>query len=221
MAKIREGISLSLSLVSCHTHAWASFTVVFNILQDQIHQMEGFRHILPQIEIPEWFKHQRFGSFRPIPLPSNLFSNKNWKGIALCVIFVVPAHSNDVSPGEDTKYFHEFYCLLDKYGDLIAFKVPKETYVGSFGLWLYISHARLRKHLDEQSCITPFIGTNSPDIEINMCGARILYKQDMGEFLQDLGQKFFGSPNDLRGELKSHSQLSRLYQVCSSISLYQ
>ena len=105
-------------------------------------------------------------------------------------------------------------------GDPIAFKVPKETCVGSFGVWLYISHARFKKHLDERSCITPFIGTNSPDIEINMCGARILYKQDMGEFLQNLGQKFFGIPNDLRGELKSHSQLSRLNQVYSSISLY-
>ena len=137
---------------------------------------------------------------------------------SLCVIFVVPAHSNDVSPGEDTKYFHEFYCRLDINGDLIAFKVPKETYVGSFGLWLYISHARFGKHLDERSCITPLIGTNSPDIEIKMCGARILYKQDMGEILQNLGQKIFGSPNDLRGELTS--EFSRFNQVCSSISLY-
>ena len=181
--------------------------------------MEGFCHILPQIEIPEWFKPLRFGSFRPISLVSNLFSNKNWRGIALCVIFVVPEHSNDVSR-EDTKYFHEFYCRLEKNGDPInvdpiAFKVPKETCVGSFGVWLYISHARFRKHLDERSCITPFIGTNSPDIEIKMCGARILYKQDMGEFLQNLDQTIFGSPDDLRGELKT-SQLSRLCQVCSS-----
>uniref|UniRef100_A0A7N2LEV3 ADP-ribosyl cyclase/cyclic ADP-ribose hydrolase n=1 Tax=Quercus lobata TaxID=97700 RepID=A0A7N2LEV3_QUELO len=205
LAEDEDGTIAEVSLLDIHL-LWQRY------VKDQIHQMEGFCHVLPQIEIPEWFKHQRFGSFRPIPLPSNLFSNKNWKGIALCVIFVVPAHSNYVSPGEDTKYFHEFYCLLEKNGDPIAFKVPKETCVGSFGVWLYISHARFRKHLDERSCITPFIGTNSPDIEINMCGERILYKQDMGEFLQNLGQKIFGSPNDLRGELKSHSQLSRLYQ---------
>ena len=181
--------------------------------------MEGFCHVLPQIEISEWFTDQRLGSFRPIRLASNLFSNKNWKGIAVCVIFVVSEHSNDVSPGEDTEYFHEFYCRLDINGDLIAFKVPKETYVGSFGLWLYISHARFRKQLDERSCITPLIGTNSPDVEIKMCGARILYERDMGEFLQNLDQNIFGSPNDLRGGLKT-SQLSRLCQVCSSISLY-
>ena len=99
---------------------------------------------------------------------------------SLCVIFVVPAHSNDVSPGEDTKYFHEFYCRLDINGDLIAFKVPKETYVGSFGLWLYISHARFRKHLD--GVALPLSLEPTARILRLMCGARILYKQDMGEF---------------------------------------
>ena len=177
--------------------------------------MEGFCHVLPQREIPKWFKHQKLGSFAPIPLPSNLCSDINWKGIALCVIFVVPSNLNDVSPGQDTKYFHEFQCRLDIEGDLIVFKVPKETFVGSFGLWLYISHMRFGKHLNERSVITPLIGTNRPDIEIKMCSAHILYEQDMGEFLQNLSQEIFESPNDLCGELKS--LLSSLYQVCSYI----
>ena len=134
---------------------------------------------------------------------------------SLCVIFVVPSNLNDVSPGQDTKYFHEFQCRLEIEGDLIDFKVPKETYVGSFGLWLYISHMGYRKHLNERSCITPLIGTNGSDIEIKMCGARILYEQDMGEFLQNLNKEIFESPNDRCEELKS--LLSSLYQVCSYI----
>ena len=119
-------------------------------------------------------------------------------------------------------------------GDLIAFKVPKETYVGSFGLWLYISNARFRQHLNERNSISPSIEVNSPDIKIEWCGARILYKQDMVEFGQNLRQITFGSPNLPQGQekfkedtmsvsqspdRKLQSLLSELYQVSSYISL--
>nr|POE79191.1 disease resistance-like protein csa1 [Quercus suber] len=196
-------------------------------VEDQILQIEGFCHVLHQSEIPKWFEYPNFGSFAPIPLPSNLFSNRSWEGIALCVIFIVPTNSNDGSPGQDSKYFHEFFCRLVVNGDLIAFKVPKETYVGSFGLWLYISNARFRQHLNERNSISPSIEVNSPDIKIEWCGARILYKQEMVEFVQNLRQITFGSPDLRHGhekfkednmsvsqspDRKLHSLLSRLYQ---------
>nr|POE69813.1 disease resistance-like protein csa1 [Quercus suber] len=196
-------------------------------VEDQILQIEGFCHVLRQSEIPKWFADPNFGSFAPIPLPSNLFSNRSWEGIALCVIFTVPTNLNDGSPGQDSKYFHEFFCRLVVNGDLIAFKVPKETYVGSFGLWLYISNSRFRQHLNERNSISPSIEVNSPDIKIGWCGARILYKQDMVEFVQNLRQITFGSPNLPQGhekfkednmsvsqspDRKLQSLLSELYQ---------
>ncbi|KAK7836653.1 hypothetical protein CFP56_022242, partial [Quercus suber] len=199
---------------------------------DQILQIEGFCHVLRQSEIPKWFADPNFGSFAPIPLPSNLFSNRSWEGIALCVIFTVPTNLNDGSPGQDSKYFHEFFCRLVVNGDLIAFKVPKETYVGSFGLWLYISNSRFRQHLNERNSISPSIEVNSPDIKIGWCGARILYKQDMVEFVQNLRQITFGSPNLPQGhekfkednmsvsqspDRKLQSLLSELYQSCLSV----
>ena len=78
----------------------------------------------------------------------------------------------------------------------LVYKVPKKKFhVGSFGLWLFISHARFRDHLDERSCICPLIKTNSQDIEIKMCGARILYEDDMVEFVQKSTEKTFRSLN--------------------------
>ena len=246
MAKIHGGLSLSFSLSLSLSHVRARiehrFYLSFNILQDQIHQVKGFCLAVPQTEISEWFKNKECGPSVRIPLPPNLFNNRSWKGIALCVIFVVPPNLKDVSPGQDSKYFHEFICHFDMDGVFLncplVLKVPKETFVGSFGLWQYISHARFTEHSDEGSCIGSLIRPTRLDIQIKKCGARILYEQDMIEFVQNLRQENFRSCNDpSRGHEKliedhmSNSRgndpwlkqnlkilLSRLYQVSSYIS---
>ena len=223
-------------------HALNIFYLSFNILQDQIHQVRGFCLVVPLTEISEWFKNKECGPSARIPLPPNLFNNRSWKGIALCVIFVVPPNSENVSPRQDSNYFHEFICQLHMDGIFLncplVLKVPKETFVGSFGLWLYISHARFTEHFNEGSFISSLIRPKMLDTEIKMCGARVLYEQDMVEYVQNSRQENFKSCNDLsRGQEKliedhmSNSQgpdprlkrnlkslLSRLYQVSSYIS---
>ena len=218
------------------------FYLSFHILQDQIHQVKGFCLVVPQTEISEWFKIKDCGPSVRIPLPPNLFNNRCWKGIALCVIFVVPPNSKNVSPRQDSNYYHEFICQLDMDGSFLncplVLKVPKDTFVGSFGFWLYISHARFTEHFNEGSCISSLIRPKMLDIQVKMCGARVLYEQDMVEFVQNSRQENFRSCNDLsRGHEKliedhmSNSQgpdprlkrnlkslLSRLYQVSSYIS---
>ena len=181
----------------------------FNILQDQIRESEGFYSFFRQIEIPEWFKNRNCGPSVVIPLYKY---NICWRGIALCVDFEVHKNSNKVSPGPDVKYFHEFICLLDMDGGTIdcplVYKVPRDKiYVGSFGLWLYISHARFRELLNERDCIRPLIRTNSPDVEIKGCGARILYEPDVVEFVQHFSQKIFRSPDDEVESSQSNAQL--------------
>ena len=170
-----------------------------NILQDQIRESEGFYSVLHQIEIPEWFKNQYCGSSIAIPLHQY---DVSWRGIALCVDFEVH-NSKEVSSGPDVKYIHEFICHLDMDGGPkdrpLVYMVPREKiFVGSFGLWLYISHARIRELLDERNCIRPLIVTNSLDIEIKGCGARILYEPDVAGFVQHLGHKIFRSTDALR-----------------------
>lgn len=171
-------------------------------MQAQIHQSKGFHGVFRQTEIPKWFSHQKPGSSVPILLPSDLYENSSWRGIALCIVFEVDENlNNEDSPSQDSEYFHEFKCRLDMDGGIVdsplVFTFPKEKlYSGSFGLWLYVSHARFREQLDERGCISPSIETNNPDVEIKLCGARILYEEDMVKFVQILSQELFGSHDD-------------------------
>ncbi|KAG2663132.1 hypothetical protein I3760_16G013200 [Carya illinoinensis] len=66
------------------------------------------------------------------------------------------------------------------------------SHVGSFGLCLYISHARLGNRLDQCNCITARFTLNSPSIMIRGCGVRIFYEQDLTELVQILSQKNLG-----------------------------
>lgn len=78
----------------------------------------------------------------------------------------------------------------------IVLNVHKDkVHEDSYRLCLHISHARLGENLDLRSCIRPSITTNSPSVEIKACGARILYEQDMVEFIQILSQRNFWHPD--------------------------
>ncbi|KAB1216441.1 hypothetical protein CJ030_MR4G029047 [Morella rubra] len=156
-------------------------------MEEQIQHSKRY-HSIPQTAIPEWFNH-RSGSCILIPLPPGLSKNSRWRGIVLYTSFRFRSY-----PGLD---FHELVWHLNMDGGLadctINFSAPKDQCgAGSFGLCLYISHARFRDHLDGRNCISPSITTSSQLVDILACGGRILYEQDMVEFVQILTQKNFG-----------------------------
>ena len=155
--------------------------------------------MLNQIEIPTWFDHQNRGSDVSIPLHQY---DTNWTGIALCVDIKVQKNLSEVSPGDPTD-FHEFRLELMHGGpeDFPRnYKFPRDKiHVGSFGIWLYISHAKLGVLLHGCDDIRPFIKTYSADIEIKGCGARILHERDLVQFVQILSQQIFGNGRFLAG----------------------
>jgi hypothetical protein len=86
----------------------------------------------------------------------------------------------------------------------IIINVPKDKlYALSYGLRLYVSNARFRDHLDERGCISPSITISSSDVEIQKCGARLVYEEDMVEFVQNLTQETSRSPEHLRPRQES------------------
>ncbi|KAK9995043.1 hypothetical protein SO802_024746 [Lithocarpus litseifolius] len=169
--------------------------------------------VLNQIEIPTWFDHQNCGSCDTyvsfslhqygfnwtglslwhgsyVSIPLHQFDT-NWTGIALCFDIKVQNNLSEDFPGDPTD-FQEF--RLEMHGGPEDFprnyKFPRDKiHVGSFGIWLYISHAKLGELLHGFDDIWPFIKTYSPDIEIKGCGARILHERYLHKVTDQKKQK--------------------------------
>ncbi|XP_040997960.1 TMV resistance protein N-like isoform X1 [Juglans microcarpa x Juglans regia] len=184
LAASEEDILSEVSLLDRHFHPlW---------MEEQIHQSEEY-HGISQTTIPKWFNQNCWSSIS-IPLPYDLSKDSSWRGIVLHT--VLDTDVQGVTLADASNNSHELICSLDIDGGPATFSVvlPKYQRIHdrSFGLCLYISHARLRNQLDQCNCFTTRFTSNSPSIVISCCGARILYKQDMMQFVQIISQKNFG-----------------------------
>ena len=189
----------------------------FNILQGEIQQIMCFCDFSNSTETPEWFSHQSPGSSVTIPLPSNLREDSCWIGIALFTSVVILENLNNVSSGQDDVSF-KFICKSDiiqapRITCPLYFNFSKNLpeplrHASSFGLNVIIPAGKLRDHLEDCSCIMVFIRCKCTYIKIEMCGARVLYKQDLGKFLQASGKMKQRSKCDL-----DKVESSRLCQV--------
>ena len=151
----------------------------FNILQDLIHQNKTFYVSSSSTEIPEWFSHQNLGSSIRMPLPLDLHDNSSWIGIALFAVVIVHKKLNR----QDCKIFIEFNCRSDMVEGpvdrcrLIAFENSNIQYepfrhASSQSLKLLVQAEELRDCLKECSWISTLITSDSPHVQIKMCGAR-------------------------------------------------
>ncbi|XP_040998844.1 disease resistance protein RPV1-like isoform X3 [Juglans microcarpa x Juglans regia] len=163
-------------------------------MEEQIHQSEEY-HGIPHSSIPKWFNNKH-GSSISIPLPYNLSKDSSWRGIVLHTVLSTRVHGVKTLADASNNVHELMKCSLDMDGDLgtCSIVLPKYqcSHHGSFELCLYISHARLGNCLDLRNCITAWFTSNRPSIVIRGCGARILYEQDMMEFVQILSQKNLG-----------------------------
>ncbi|XP_065622349.1 disease resistance protein RUN1 [Quercus suber] len=165
-----------------------------------IHQNKIFPLFSNSTETPKWFSHQSPGSSVTIPLPSNLRGDSNWIGIALFIRVVILENLNNVSSCQDEVSF-DFVCRSDiiegpciSCGHIsISEALSKGVngplfYASSYGVSVLIPAERLRDHLKDCSCISAVIRKKCTFIEIETCGARVQYKQELVKFIHASGE---------------------------------
>ena len=201
----------------------------FNILQEVVHQNKDFLQFSNSTKIPEWFSHQNLGPSIRMPLPLDLHDNSSWIGIALFADVVVHTNLNS----QDYKVFIEFNCGSDMVqgpvdrhplvSDISEFLPEPFRHASSFSFKFLLQDRQLRDHLKECSWISTLIRSDSPYVKIKMCGAGVVYKQDLEEFALARGKikqrsqfqmdKVESSQSNDRLKEKLMLLLLRVYQV--------
>ncbi|KAF3957222.1 hypothetical protein CMV_017747 [Castanea mollissima] len=162
-----------------------------------IRENNNYYELSNSTETPEWFSHQSLGSSVIIPLPSNLRGDSNWIGVALFTRVVILENLNNVSSGLGDEVSIDFICRSDMI-DGPCISCPLENFskalpgpllhASSYGLKVLIPAGKLRDHLKDCSRISAFIRKKCTYIEIETCGARVLYKQDLVKFIRASGK---------------------------------
>ncbi|KAH7516750.1 hypothetical protein FEM48_Zijuj10G0168000 [Ziziphus jujuba var. spinosa] len=126
-----------------------------------------------------------------IGLPPSLKTDKDWRGIAICVAFSVQEHPNAILDDENLHVSFRLLCHLSTnqaccLNPAPMFRITKDkfkwSYVRGF-IWLtYIPSSLLLAELHGQSCIAIDIYNECPGLVTENLGIRLLFKQDVEEF---------------------------------------
>ncbi|KAM4084439.1 hypothetical protein ACB094_08G132400 [Castanea mollissima] len=142
--------------------------------------------IIPGSEIPKWFSHQSEGTSMNLQGPSD------FKGIAVCVVFLIRSHlSFHLPPSEIYRVTHRIHLVyyVDGAQSTDVLGVGEQFgKIDSCHLWIkYFPLKRKRgKELSQidanqlsQIDVKLSIGTFGPGLVVTKCGARLVYEQDI------------------------------------------
>ncbi|KAM5554208.1 hypothetical protein ABKV19_022539 [Rosa sericea] len=150
----------------------------------------SIRAILP------WFKHQGIGNVIGVPLPLELYNNKECIGFALYVILTLPpgAWLKEGSCFEIVLFTEEpRYCLnLAPTGE--------DNFMGSHRLLvIHIPQRHFGEQLNHWSTIRASFESLMPGVEVEMCGMRVVYQEDLKGLIQTITNCTICSPSAYYG----------------------
>ena len=128
-----------------------------------------------------------------IPVPPNLYNDSTWMGLVLYTSFA--ADVNEITNILNLEIPFVLRCRLKTHVDSVETfrdcRLTKENIRklqrGGF-IWLfYIGRGSIQTSLDQCSCIKTSFSTDCPCLKVQKCGLRLLYRNDVEEFKQTIG----------------------------------
>ena len=132
-----------------------------------------------------------FGHSTKISLPPNLYDDKEWIGFDLYACFAVH---------EDPSVSRNFICLLSTEDgcvqSFIIFPLARDKFVEPYRLLLFhIPRVFFTQKLNQHNSIRAMIGSyGSGGVEAEVCGMRIVYQQQLEEFVKIIIDCILHSP---------------------------
>lgn len=155
---------------------------------------------------PSWFMEHCIGNSISISLPPNLNDVEGWIGFALYASFAV--HDKHQTVSRDSKISRSFFCLLCTddgcLQSFIVLPLTRDIFVESHRLLvLHIPRVFFTHKLNQRKSIWPLFGgfnksdmnTINSDVEVEVCGMRMVFEQDLEELVQRIFDCISSSPD--------------------------
>ncbi|XP_062001709.1 uncharacterized protein LOC133718846 isoform X2 [Rosa rugosa] len=159
--------------------------------------------IFPLRAILPWFNHQcignvfipekeRIGSSVSLPLPLELYNNKEWVGFAVYVAFTLP-------PGVSLEKSCRFKCVLytsdGRFHCLKLLAACEDNFRGAHQLLvIHVPRGRFKKQSNQCWGIRAAFVSSTPSVEAEMCGIRVVYEKDLKGLIQTITQCTIRNP---------------------------
>ncbi|KAG7946358.1 hypothetical protein I3843_14G036800 [Carya illinoinensis] len=152
-----------------------------------------YNSCFPPCEILEWFNHHSNEPSVTFKLPSNLYEDSNWLGLALCASFSVDKDSAAIIENLETS--QELICHLETDIGSVeplhhVYHPTKEDFMliqlGMFTWLSYIPRGSLPEWLNQCTRIKASIASDCPNLAVQKCGFRLIHLHDEVEFKQTL-----------------------------------
>lgn len=129
-------------------------------------------------------------------LPPNLHNDPKWMGFAVCAFYTV--NKNPVDPSLDSK-LRLIFCGLSAgdgapSGRLLSFPLSRDIFKENKRLLVFYI-PRVLLQLNQCSEIWASFGSESPSVEVEMCGINLVYEHDIKEFVEVLVKCILESPD--------------------------
>lgn len=181
----------------------------------------------PVISITPWFFNHYAGDVTVCWITENLPDDRTWVGVELCVIFTRLPCTLNVN---NSFFFHVDLCTHDHERIIMHGSLKINSCLGNSDqlVVLHVPRVHFKKQLKKCQGISALFRTIEPEMEVQVCGSRIVFEQDLKALMDSLTEAAGEDPlpraravdqrNAVEGErlINCNSSFQRLNQFLSS-----
>lgn len=165
-------------------------------------------HFHVRAYISSWLFHQSLGCIVVCYIPRNLFDDKSWVGF--CIYVGLKMNLSDLHNNNSDSEAHELlYVDLYSHGNTVSYiKTMSSLPIFLKSHQVVLFHAprvHFREELNQCWAVSALSRNNIPQVEVEICGIRVIYEQDLeneAEVIIDLG---LHGPDDERKQQLTQS----------------
>ena len=190
------------------------------ILQEDWARNHLYDFIFPQIACPpRWFAYQNKPTIN-MQLPSNLHDNSRWLGFTIYALYTTQMQRNGFKCKRDSTIFLRYYSLSASdevsFAPYTAFPLSRDVFDESSLRLVVFYIPRRGFQLKQCDHIGASFESSDPAVQFEMCGIRLVYEQNVPEFVQTLVECMLGSPDANHQSFSLHlSDQLGMMQYCN------